>query len=189
MAVVNNYSKYLSYPNINLMTRRDHEKYLGLIEAIAYLYQYQREIKKMEADGVIVEYVEVSLEDIDKANKLANEVLGHSLDELARPSRVLLTSIRIMVKEIGKKESLPISEVYFTRRTIREYIGWTDWQIKTHIKQLEELEYLIVRNGAKGKEYSYALNYDEEGDESKKFYLNLTPVEEIKKMIKSGRSK
>lgn len=202
LAVANPYSKYLSYPNQSLRTRRDHKKYLGLIRAIAFLYQYQREVKSIalsaegkaqKADSLspaadTLEYIEVTLEDIEKANKLANEVLGQSLDDIAKPSRTLLSSIYNMVKEISEKRDIPFDEVYFTRRMIREYTGWTDWQVKSHIKQLEELEYLYVRIGARGKEYAYALNYQGQGESDSKcnldrFYLNLTPVEEIKKLM------
>ncbi len=76
-----------------------------------------------------------------------------------------------------------MDEIYFTRRMIREHVGWNDWQIKAHVKQLEELEYLYVRIGSKGKEYAYALNYKGQGEDSGKRYLNLTPVDEIKKLI------
>lgn len=184
LAVANPYSKYLSYPNKSLRTRRDHKKYLGLIRAIAFLYQYQREVKTRDVEGETMEYVEVTLDDIDKANRLANEVLGQSLDGLARPSRTLLSIIYTMVREIAEKQDIPLDEVYFTRRMIREYIGWTDWQIRAHIKQLEDMEYVYVRIGARGKEYAYALHYQGQGEENDKCYLNLTPVSEIKKLIK-----
>jgi DNA primase len=187
VAVVNNFDQYLSYPSANLVTRRDHDKYLGLIEAIAYLHQYQRHTKTIEVDGRPVEYIEVTLEDIDAANRLANQVLGQSLDELSRPSRALLEAVCKMVEEIAKQRNIPVDEVYFNRRMIREYIGWTDWQIKTHIKQLEQLEYLHVRMGAQGKQYSYALNYNGQGETGDRFYLNLTPAEEIKKLIKKDK--
>jgi DNA primase len=187
VAVVNNFDAYLSYPSGNLVTRRDHDKYLGLIEAIAYLHQYQRQTKTIEVDGRPVEYIEVTLQDIDAANRLANQVLGQSLDELSRPSRTLLEAVYKMVKEIAKQRNIPVDEVYFNRRMIREYIGWTDWQIKTHIKQLEQLEYLHVRMGAQGKQYSYALNYNGQGETGDRFYLNLTPAEEIEKLIKKDK--
>jgi DNA primase len=189
LAVANPYSKYLSYPNQSLRTRRDHKKYLGLIRAIAFLYQYQRKVNTVEVEGEPTEYIEVTLEDIDKGNRLANEVLGQSLDDLAKPSRTLLSHVYSMVKEISEKHSIPLEEVYFTRRMIREHIGWTDWQIKAHVRQLEELEYLYVRIGARGKEYAYALNYQGQGEdaESGKCYLNLTPVEEIKKLMSKDR--
>ncbi len=188
MAVANPYSNYLSYPNQSIKTRRDHKKYLGLIRAIAFLHQYQREVKTVYVEGEQVEYIEVTLDDIDKANKLANEVLGHSLDELAQPTRTLLSGVYIMVKEIADKHEIPVDGVYFTRRMIREYINWTDWQIRTHIKQLEEMEYLYARIGTKGKEYSYALNYQGQAEDSEKCYLNLTPIEEIRKLIKKKKT-
>ncbi len=57
------------------------------------MHQCQRETKTVNVDGAAVDYIEVSLEDIDAANRLANEVLGQSLDELSRPSRALLEAI------------------------------------------------------------------------------------------------
>jgi DNA primase catalytic core len=189
IAVANNFEPYLSYPCDNLITRRDHDKYLGLIDAIAYLRQYQRKTKTVNVDGKVFEYVQVTLEDIELANRLADEVLGRSLAELAAPSATLLDAIYEMVKALAAKHKTPIEEVEFNRRQIREYINWTDWQIKVHIKQLEQLEYLYVRMGARGKRYSYALNYNGQGrgQREKRFYLNLTPVEEIKKLLKKDK--
>jgi DNA primase catalytic core len=182
--VVNPFTPYLSYPSASLRTRRDHKKYLSLMRAIAFLYQHQRELKTMEIDGETVEFIEVTLDDIAKANKLANEVLGQSLDELAKPSRTLLGSIYNMVNEFALKQNIPLDEVFFTRRDIREYIGWSDWQIRTHIRQLEELEYVYVRIGARGKEYAYVLRYQGQAEDGQeKHFLNLTPVEEIKRLM------
>jgi len=186
VAVVNPYTKYLSYPSGSLRTRRDHKKYLGMIKAIACLHQFQRDTKTVTVDGKAVDYIEVTLDDIDKANRLASEVLGQCLDDLAKPSRTLLNLIVEMVKEktgkMGKNQEA--EDFFFNRRMIREYTGWTDWQIKAHIKQLEALEYLYVRTGAKGKEYAYALNYKGPADDTNRFCLNLTPVTEIKKRMK-----
>jgi len=186
MAVVNPFTRYLSYPNQSLRTRRDHKKYLGLIRTVAYLHQYRRKVKTVNVDGDTVEYIEVTLDDIETANRLANEVLGQSLDELAKPSRTLLDAIYEMIKQIAAKLDKAIDEICFNRRMIREHIGWTDWQVRTHIKQLEDLEYLYARIGARGKEYTYALNYRGQGIDGGKCYLNLTPVEEIKKLIKKA---
>jgi DNA primase catalytic core len=191
LSVVNPYSPCLSYPTGSLRTRRDHKKYLGLIRAIAYLFQHQKEIKTVEIAQEVaqevgsqkVDYIEVSLEDIDKANRLAHEILGQSLDELAPPSRSLLTSIHQMVKDQTGAKNLPTDQFLFNRRMIREYTGWTDWQIRAHMKQLEELEYVHVRVGAQGKQYSYALHYKGQPEQQGRCYLNLTPVEEIRKML------
>jgi hypothetical protein len=187
LAVVNPFAKYLSYPSHSLRARRDHKKYLGLIRVVAFLHQRQRHIKTVEVEGKPVEYIEVSLADIEVANKLANIVLGQSMDELAKPSRTLLSLIFTMVGEQATKRNCPIDEIFFTRRTIREYTGWTDWQVRAHIKQLEELEYIGARTGSMGKEYSYILNYRGQGEEHGKCYLNLTEVEQIKKLMENGQ--
>ncbi len=182
LAVVNPYAEYLSYPSHSLRSRRDHKKYLGLIRSIAFVQQYQKEIKTVEVEKETVEYIEVSLADIETANKLANEVLGQSMDELAKPSRTLLSQIFAMVKDMAPDKASPLEEVFFTRRMIREYTNWTDWQVKSHIKQLEDLEYLSARIGSRGKEYSYVLNYQGQAeDEQGKCYLDLTTIEEIQK--------
>ena len=187
LAVVNPFARYLSYPNHSLRARRDHKKYLGLIRAVAFLHQQQREIKTVEVDGRPAEYIEVALQDIATANRLANVVLGQSMDELAKPSRTLLSAIYTMVKERAGEQHCPIGEMYFTRRMIREYTGWTDWQIRAHIKQLEELEYIGARIGSLGKEYSYILTYQGQGEEEGRCYLNLTSVEQIQHMMEQPR--
>ncbi|MFH1618219.1 MAG: CHC2 zinc finger domain-containing protein, partial [Candidatus Margulisiibacteriota bacterium] len=173
LAVINPFTQYLAYPDHSIRTRRDHKKYLGLIRAITFLHQHQRPVKTVAVEGQPVSYIEVTLDDIETGNRLANEVLGQCLDELAPPSRTLLTGIYQMVKDIADKGQCSISDVYFTRRTIREHTGWTDWQVKAHIKQLEDMEYLHVRIGSKGKEYAYALNWQGQGENNRRFYLNL----------------
>jgi DNA primase len=184
LAVVNPYAEYLSYPSHSLQARRDHKKYLGLIRAVAFLHQYQREIQTVEVDGTPVEYIEVTLTDIETANRLANVVLGQSMDELVKPSRTLLSKIYEMVQEQAEQNNAPIDEIFFTRRMIREYTGWSDWQIRAHIKQLEEMEYIGVRTSSRGKEYSYILTYQGQGEEEQETcYLNLTSVEQIETLM------
>ena len=187
LAVVNPYAQYLAYPDHSIRTRRDHKKYLGLIRTIAFLHQYQRKTQTVAVEGKPVEYIEVTLADIDKANTLADTVLGQSLDELAPPSRTLLELILEMVNAMSKKSKCPVGEAYFTRRAIREYTGWSDWQVREHIRQLEELEYLYARVGSKGKQYAYALNWQGQGEDDNRFYLNLTTVEQIKKRMKKDK--
>jgi DNA primase len=134
-------------------------------------------------EGNPVSYIEVALTDIEWANRLANEVFSQSLDKLAPPSRTLLSAILAMVQKMAESQDAPLSEVYFTRRMIREHTGWSDWQVRAHIKQLEELEYLHPRVGSKGKEYAYALNCRESSDGSGRCSLHLTPVHEIRRLI------
>jgi DNA primase len=183
--VINPYSPYLSYPKDSLFARRDNQKYLNLIKAVCFLHQYQREKKTINHNGEVLDYIEVTLDDIDRANQIANEVLGQSLDDLTAPARRLLLLIHEMVETICKKEKLEVTEYTFSRRQIREYTKWSDWQIRTHIHELEEMEYLRSHTGSWGKEYVYVLGHA--GDLNKKIYLGLTPVSEIKRRLRDPK--
>lgn len=183
LQVINPYAGHLTFPSESLRARRDHKKYLGLIRAIAFLQQYQRPIRSVEHGGKTIEYVEVTLDDIEKANKLAAEVLGRTLDELSPPSRALLKMIREMVKSRSRQDDVDPGEYHFTRRDIREWSRWSDFQVKCHIRQLEDLEYLYSAAGKKGKEYVYELLYPGGGDDGKPFMMGLTTVEQLKKKL------
>ena len=111
----------------------------------------------MNVNGETIAYINVTLSDIEKANRIAGEVLGSSLDELSPPSRTLLGLIQEMVKEQCRKQNLTPDAYHFTRRDIREYSGWSDFQVKTHIRQLVELEYIFPVTGKQGKRYVYEL--------------------------------
>jgi DNA primase len=183
IAVINPYAQSLTYPSESLRARRDHKKYLGLIKAIAFIHQYQREIKSIGNNGSTTEYIEVSIEDIGKANKLAGEVLGRTLDELSPPSRLLLTMIREMVESRCKEQDLDPRELRFSRRDIREWSRWSDFQIKCHVRQLEDLEYIYSIVGKKGKEYVYELLYPGGGEDGRPFLMGLTSIEQLKEKI------
>ncbi len=175
--VVNPYGELLTFTSQSLRARRDNTKYLNLIQAIAFLFQYQRRRHQVDYGGKTVEYINVTLADIDHANRLAAEVLGRSLDELSPPSRKLLALIREMTEQQAEEGD---RERHFTRRDIREYSGWSDFQIKTHIKQLEELEYIYSTAGRKGKEYVYELLYTGGGEDGKPFVIGLIDIEQLK---------
>jgi hypothetical protein len=184
LAVVNPYAPKLTFPANTLRARRDHKKYLGVIKAVAFLHQYQREVKTLEVEGPsgaheTVSYIEATLADIERANRLAGEVLGQTLNELSAPGRALLGEIRGMVKAKAKEAGVSPGEFRFTRRDIRTCSGWSDFQVKTHIGELEDLEYLYSVVGKKGKEYVYELVAPEGGEDGKPFLAGLTRVEAL----------
>lgn len=160
LAVVNPYAEALTFLDDRTRTRRDHDKYLTLIDAIALLHQHQREVKTATLDGQVVEYVEATREDIASANALAHEVLGHSLDELPPQTRRLLARLTAYVNGQADAGALRRSEVRFTRRALREALGLGDTQLKVHLARLTELEYLAVHRAEHGQGYVYELLYD-----------------------------
>ena len=177
LKVVNPYAELLTFTSRSLRARRDHTKYLNLILAVTYLHQYQREVRRITHDGKEIAYITVRLEDIARANEIAGEVLGRSLDELSPPSRRLLMLIREMSREGTKKNS---GEFTFNRRQIREYSGWSDFQVRTHIRQLEELEYIYAAVGRRGKEYVYELVSTSGGEDGKPFLVGLIDMEALR---------
>ena len=189
LRVINPFAELLTYPAESLRARRDHMKYLGLIMAIAFLHQYQREIKTVNHNGEVISYIEVILDDIEKANTLAAEILGRTLDELAPPSKQLLKMIRELVEAECKRQNIEPKSYCFTRKDIREWSRWSDFQIKCHIRQLEDLEYIYSVVGKKGKEYIYELLYPGGGEDGKPFLMGLTSIEELKKKIEVLKKK
>ena len=179
--VVNPYAELLTFTSKSLRARRDHTKYLNLILAVTYLYQYQRRHHSIEHEGKTIAYINVTLADIERANTIANEVLGRSLDELPPPSRTLLQLIRKMVLDACKAKKIKPQQYHFTRRDIRHFSGWSDFQVKTHIKQLEDLEYIYPVMGKKGKEYVYELLAADEIKEDAPFLIGLIDIEQLKK--------
>jgi hypothetical protein len=166
LVVANPYAAALSYPDAASRTRRDHEKYLALIRAVALLHQYQRETKTATVDGETVEYLEVTPADVAIANRLARQVLGRSLDELPPQTRRLLYAIDQYVRIRSEELAISRSDVRFSRRELRSFLGWSQPQLTIHIGRLEQLEYVIVHRGLRGQSFVYELAYEaREGEE------------------------
>jgi hypothetical protein len=184
VAVVNPYVESLTFLDDRTRTRRDHEKYLTLIDSIALLHQYQRPVQSEEEvmeDGSIevVEYIEVTLDDIAVANQLAHRVLGRSLDELPPQTRRLLSLMHEMVSSECARLAMERSDYRFSRRQVREYCGWGHTQLKVHLGRLEELEYVLVHRGGRGQSFVYELLYDGEGQDGTPFLPGLLDVSKL----------
>ena len=159
LPVVNPYAEQLSFLDGAARTRRDHEKYLSLIESIALLHQYQREVKTAETVNGVIEYVEVTLDDIQLANELASRVLGHCLDELPPQTRRLLSVILEMVERECRAQQVSRAQYRFSRRQVREYSGFGHTQLRLHLDRLVAMEYLLVHRGTRGASFVYELVY------------------------------
>ena len=162
LAVVNPYADRLTFLSDRTRARRDHEKYLTLIDTIALLHQHQRPIRHAPGKNgrPDLAHIEVTLSDIAHANRLAHEVLGRSLDALPPQSRRLLGLIADWVRAQATTENIKPGEVRFTRRVLREATGWGDTQLKLHLARLVELEHLLVHRAERGQGFVYELLYD-----------------------------
>jgi hypothetical protein len=144
LSVVIPFADKLSFPSSWMRTRRDHARFLNLIEVSAFLHQHQRERVREDA-------IAASLADYEAAYALAGEVLRETLTDLKKPLREALQSIHGLAAK---------GEGSLTRREVREALGVPDSTVRRWLCELVELEYLAVaeegRQGA-GKMTRYRL--------------------------------
>jgi hypothetical protein len=174
--VLNPYAPALTFTTGRTRNRRDHEKYLTLIDAIALLHQHQRKAQTLPGGQP---YIEVTLDDIALANELAPEVLGRSLDELPPQTRRLLGCIRELVK--GKTKG----NLTFSRRELRNACGWSLTQVSVHLERLVALEYLAIRHGRLGSAFVYEILSDLDAPEAL-MHIGLLNVEQLRHGYKTN---
>lgn len=186
LRVVNPLVDKLFYGDDRLQARRAQPQYLNIVSAVAFLRQMSKKINRKLSDGGFVEYVEVDLEDVTIANKLAVEILGRSLDELSIPARNLLELIEKMLDErltqLAKSEPDNLkrrSDLTFTRRDVREFAGWSNYRTHTHLKELIDLEHVIIESGRSNSLQHYRLLYDGQGKDGHRFIPGVKNVAEI----------
>ncbi len=157
LAVVNPFAPQLRFLDGRTRTRRDHEKYLTLIDAIALLHQHQREVKTLTRRGTVLRYVEVTAADLAAANQLAAPVLTRSLDELPPQTRRFVGLLDAWVTTECATRRLAREAFRFLAREARAVTGLGVTQVKLHLQRLVELEYVLVHRAPRGQGVSYEL--------------------------------
>jgi hypothetical protein len=188
LLVANPYARELTFLDTRTRTRRDHVKYLMLIRTIALLHQYQRPVKSITHQGQTLPYIEVTRADIALANRLAHDVLGRSLDELAPQTRRLLGLIDQMVSAASTRLAIDRRDYRFSRKDVRVHTGWGHTQLKIHLHRLEELEYLLVHHGGRGQSFVYELLYQGEGQDGSSFVIGLMDPDRLPPDYDANRS-
>jgi hypothetical protein len=164
-----------------MRSRRDHVKYLSLIRSVTLLQQYQRPIQKVQFGQKTLSYIEATLDDIDVANRLVEEVLGRSLDELQPQTRRLLVLVNEAIERECAKLQIDRSDFRFSRKDVRAWTAWGDSALKKHLARLEDMEYLLVHRGGRGQSFVYELVFTPTGNPSKPQLPGLIHVYDLKK--------
>jgi hypothetical protein len=183
--VFNPFAPQLTFPSHKTRLRRDHAKYLTLIDTIALLHQHQRTVHELPSSshapgGSSLSYINVEKNDIAIANEIAGEVLGCSLDELSPQTRNLLGQLHTFVNGQSKSLNVPRHAFRFTRRDVRDAIHWSDSQVRTHLDRLVELEYVLVHRGRNGQRFVYELLYNGEGAKDQPFLMGLIDAAKLR---------
>jgi DNA primase/DNA-binding transcriptional ArsR family regulator len=154
LPVVIPYADRITFPSSWMRTRRDHARFLNLIEVSAFLHQYQRERKGGAAPGAIV----ATIADYATAYALAGEVLADTLSDLKAPLRRALARIRELSQE---------GDGTISRREIREALSLPDSTVRRWLADLVELEYVTVLDAGQrgaGKTARYRIDRGPERD-------------------------
>lgn len=180
VAVVNPYAEALTFRSESTRMRRDHAKYLTLIDAIAFLHQQQRPIQTAALGEAVIEYVEVTLDDIALANRLASEVLGRSLDELPPQTRRVLAAVVGLVAMRCGEQRIARRELRFGRADVRAVAGVSETQLRLHLARLVEMDYLLVHRGLRGQSFVYELLFDGAVEDAAPQLIGLLDVDTLR---------
>jgi hypothetical protein len=177
MLVINPYETLLTYTEDRLLVHRDNPKYLHLIVAVTFLYQLQRPVKN---DPELGDYIETTLDDIAIAHDLAHKIFGQSLDDLSRPGRQLLSLVWQYAQKQAASLKTTEDKITFGRRELREALKWSEYQLRTYLTELEQLEYVWPISGRQGQPFKYKLLYQGEGETGERFLPGLKPLEQLR---------
>ena len=160
--IINPYAMELVIPDSVFKPRRTNSHYLQFIEAITFLHQYQRPIKK---DANNNPYIETNINDIKWANLLLKQVLLRKSDELTGACRSFFESLKNHLKEKEKD--------CFYSKEIRVAMRLHPSKVKRYLIQLCKLGFLKIAGGSKAKGYEYEVIDTEEYERLKN---NITTV-------------
>jgi len=130
----------------------------------------------------------VTLSDIEAANQLASEALGRTLDELPPQTRLMLKTLYKNISEICEQGELKQSDYRFSRKSLRENLGWTYDQVRVHLDRLIKMEHVLVHRGGRGQSFDYELLYDGKGQQGEPFLNGLIDVKKIKAIKKTSKN-
>lgn len=168
----------LTFPDHATRTRRDHAKYLTLLQAITLLHQHQRPVKREKTDeGDLVEYIEATKDDVVLAKELAGELFGRRLDDLAPMTHRVLDTILANVRQGCEAQHVSQEGLRFHLRDVRAWTGLGHSQAHMHLQRLVQHEYVLMHRSTRGIAYDFELLYRGEGRDGRRFVLGVADPE------------
>ncbi|GMV83381.1 MAG: hypothetical protein AMXMBFR7_45650 [Planctomycetota bacterium] len=129
------YADRIEFPAANIRLRREHQRFLRLIEASALLHQYQR----LREHGCIL----ADSADFEIALHLAGDSIGRAVDELSRHAAAVWALVR--------EQRLAA----FSLNELQAHLpGWTRHRIYSALEELNRVEFVTSERG-RGKVRTY----------------------------------
>jgi len=144
--IVNPFASRLVFPDALMRSRRDHERFVDLIAAVAHLRQFQKSEKESRDNesGQTVRYIDCDLVDYRIAYRILCATLPATLSSFPPSALELYEAVRELLRGKAKREGLKTIEVSLTQREIREATGFAQRWIKRYLQLLADWEYVVV---------------------------------------------
>jgi len=172
----------LKFPSDWIRTRRDHDRFLSLLVCITFLHQHQREQRIYQGKP----YIESTVEDYAVAYHLAKAVLFNTFQELEKPIHDFYLQLTSMVSKMAEDNEIPVEEVSFTRRQVRQFTKLPDYLLKRFMRSLADLEYFHIKAGSQGARFVYRLVRTLENEDT---LTGLTSPKELNHRISMTKGK
>lgn len=179
LKVIIPYVHHIEFPAAWLRGRRDNDRFLSLIEGIAFLHQHQRKIGSENA----TEYIESNIQDYAIAHDLAHQVFAQAGSDIPKPVADFLATLETAMRQAAADVKQDPTGYTFSRRQVREALQLPDYLVKLYMRQIEELELIEVQRAARGSSFRYRLAATRDLHAT---LHGLTPPDELAKKWKSG---
>jgi len=168
------FADYITFDTKNVRSRRDHERFLALIEVIAFIHQYQREKKIING----IEFLVASIEDYTIAYGLAEKILFPTTSGISPKLELFIEKLWSLAEQRAMENNKQASEIKMTRKEIQEQLKQGRSTIQKNLKDAEKLDLINVDKKSDANKYYYQVT--KKVDEIKKNYL-INPTELSKK--------
>jgi len=169
-------AEYLKLPEYVFKPLRTNSHYLAFIETITFYHQYQREVKTDLQTGI--RYIETTLDDIEYANKLLQDVLLTKSDELPKAIRQFFESLKRWIKSQNTES--------FYAKDIRDTFRMHPSKLKRYINDLLRYNLVKIVGGSRyktGYEYEIVKQDDYDDLQSKISTVLESTLQELKNKI------
>ncbi|MFC1475785.1 toprim domain-containing protein [Candidatus Zixiibacteriota bacterium] len=171
------YADLIDFPLEPIRVRRDHQRFLTLIEVVCLLHQKQRE--RREINGRI--HLIATLDDYAAAYALAEDVLSQTIKNLSPGAEKMLAEVRGFVSD---EDGKPDMNKAVTVRDMRGLSGGQDRTVRRHLKDCALAGYLeVTQQGGNGKPYKYVYRGEPKTDR-----IQLTTPEELEQRLKEAET-